>query len=137
MLDTKEDIYLEYIAGTLLKSISEGKIQQNDHTRQSCCFFGPEFAYNYALYIDKRSDTLTRKVAGKDPAYALTYALLIDNGPHEVTRAGACREPEWALLYLENVDQKPHPSIKKATSLKNKTKISYELFVEKLKNSEK
>ena len=137
MLTTKEDIYLEYIAGTLIETLSKENVQSCGQTRRACCFFGAEFAYSYALYIDKRSHQLTRKSSSQKPDYAFLYALLIDKKSHPTTRQGVSIDPDWAQFYLEQIEQKPHRTLKRATSKKDKTKISYELFVEQIETDKK
>lgn len=134
MLTSKEDIILEYISGTLIKKLTLGEVCASDETRKACCKLGPEVAYSYALNIDKGPNSLTRNVSSERPDYAIMYALHIDKKEHTITRKGACANPEWAYLYAESVDQKPHKDTETSAAKLDRTKISYELFIEKLKN---
>lgn len=63
----------------------------------------PELAFTYAWKCRDRSEVL-RSVASADPEYAYQYALEIDKGPHDVTREGACKDPHKAYLYALHVD---------------------------------
>jgi hypothetical protein len=59
----------------------------------------PEWAYLYALYVDKRPTDETRTTACQDPYLAYCYAMFIDDGPTDETRIGASKEPYWWKRY--------------------------------------
>jgi len=66
----------------------------------------PEEAYDKAK-VEGPSDE-TREAASKSHEYAYLYALYVDKGPHEVTRAGASKYPSGASTYAQYVDEGPH-----------------------------
>ena len=49
-----------------------------------------------------------RKAACKDSEWAYYYALEVDKCPREDTRKIACEDPGWAYYYARDVDKCPH-----------------------------
>ena len=78
----------------------------SDDTREIACE-DSDFAYLYALEVDKCSRNDTRKASCKDSFFAYNYTKKIE-GPHEDTRKAACKESETAYLYAEDVDKGFH-----------------------------
>ena len=65
----------------------------------------PEWAYYYALHVDKQPHDDTRAAACRDTEWAYYYALRVDKQPHDDTRAAACRDPMRAYHYAAYVDK--------------------------------
>jgi len=64
----------------------------------------PEFAYEYAMNIDRTARSDTRAAVCGEPEYAYFYAHDIDRKSHPDTRAAVCGDPKWAYWYALNVD---------------------------------
>jgi hypothetical protein len=87
-----------------------------------------EWAYEYALYVDKRPTDETRTAACKIPAYAYFYALHVDKKPTSETRTAACNDSECAYWYAVAIEQNPIEETRIAASKNEYWKEQYELW---------
>jgi hypothetical protein len=67
----------------------------------------PEYAYLYALYVDKKPTNETRTAACQELCYAYWYALYVDHKPTNETRTAVCKDPIYSYYYAINVDKNP------------------------------
>ena len=63
--------------------------------------------YSRALSSGPREDT--RQTCLRSPDFAYAYALNVDKMPRDDTRAAASQQPEWAYRYATEVDKQAHP----------------------------
>ena len=90
----------------------------------------PEWAYYYALHVDKQPHDDTRAAACRDTEWAYYYALRVDKQPHDDTRA-ACRDTEWAYYYALRVDKQPHDDTRAAACRDPMRAYHYAAYVDK------
>lgn len=88
-----------------------------------------EYAFEYALHIDKQSHDETRSAACLTPSYAYLYALYVDKQPHDETRIAACKDPKYAYLYAFYVDKQLHQQTMQAVIDGNDPDYCYKYFI--------
>ena len=91
----------------------------------------PQWAYRYALEIDKEPRDDTRKAACKDPRWAYWYARDVDKSPRDDTREAACKDPGWAYWYAHFVDKAPRDDTRESACKDPGWAYEYALNVEK------
>lgn len=102
----------------------------DDESRATVCE-NPEYAFRYALEIDKSPREETRRGACADPQFAYKYAKQIDKSPQEVTRLAACARAWCALLYAQCVDGSPRDETRLAACGDSWRAFMYAKYVDK------
>ncbi len=97
----------------------------DDSLRTFVCQLGPEWAFGYAVYVDKKPHNETRTAASRDPYYAFAYAFSIDKKPLDETRTACCKDPFWAYYYAKEVDMKPLDETREAAYKDPMLKLFY------------
>jgi len=90
----------------------------------------PGYAYRHA-HKNGGSDRL-RFICCKDPDYAYLYALAVDKVPREDTREAACKSLNWAYYYAKDIDKGYHEETRRSCY---KSTYYYGLYLEEVLKS--
>jgi hypothetical protein len=86
------------------KATPIGDFDRN-HSMWNTMIKNPEFAYLYAIFIDKCAKDDTRDVVLSNPYYAYNYANDVDKCPRDDTRNAVLSNHVFAYSYAINVDK--------------------------------
>ncbi len=98
----KADLLVKHLGGTL-GWIDIRYLPIDDSIRTFVCGLDPQWAYWYALDVDRKPHSETRTAACGDTYYAYRYAKCVDRGPSDETREAAFKDSSSKYLYIEEV----------------------------------
>jgi len=104
--------------------------QPRDDTR-SAILSDPEWAFFYAHDIDKCPRDDTRNAVSHNPKWAYFYAILVDECFRDDTRKATLDDPEWAYFYALNIDRCPKDDTRNAALGDPKLAYFYALNIDK------
>ena len=107
---SKEEVILLYLKDPreLIDETRDTDIEKSAEMRELFCSFPVNFAYCYAMSVDK--------------------------GPHPMTRTACCKNPSYAYWYASDVDGKPTKETRKAAHRSKRAKASYDMWEDYFKD---